>query len=464
LILAQSIDTDSADAMILALKRWVGQSSLTNPQTSSPSDFLTQYWLIALAAIFVFGLLAQGPRRFLVGLFQRSEFEAILKSGLVRLRSRLLVPLAMFGLLLTSWSTSQLLQYRSTANFDALQLTLRGKTVTAYSLEQGVMTAITPLRDLISLADAWPLVAAGLFCGFRYASMAQWIPNSIKTRLQFRAQFYNQIFWIVSSIWLVYRLVVGVSGDGGLPLYSGAWFEIVLEPITMVLIDATLLAWVIVEIRDSLTSDTERLAPNFESIFELFPSIVLVSILLAPARIFSHLVWLTWNTALENIDGSQMPVQIVQKVIWALSWGLIDLQTMAAPLAILAGAVAFGRGSVRQTLGVLWRTLRAKGSLYFQITVAMGVLGFFTTSSTTMLMLAHPAEPWVLMAADFYSHMLSLGVGLWYLSCLIELCSTFVKSETELTTEKSMYSDKARFAIETEADQLEPVSDSNASS
>ncbi len=426
MILAQSIDTDSTDAVILALKRWVGQITLTNPQTTSTADYLARYWLIALAAIFLAALAVQGPKRFFAGLFRKSEFDHTLRSGLRRLRARLLVPMAMLGLVLCSWSTSQLLQYGKTSNLDALQLSLRGKTITAFALEQGSLTAITPLRDLFGLADIWPMVAAGLFCGFRYASQAQWIPHSLKSRSQVRAHFLAQCFWIVASVWLVYRLVLGVSGDGGLPLHSGAWFEVVLEPLTMLLIDSVLLAWVIVELRDSLTASSERLAPNAEGLFDLFPAIIAVSLLLAPARVFSHVVWLSWNSALENMgDSAQLPAQVVQYVVWGLSWGLIDLQVFAAPLAILAGAVAYSSGSVRGTVGVAWRTMRERGSLYFLVTLVMGTFAFLSTSALTALMLSHPSEPWVLMAADFYSHLASLAIGLWYLSCLVEMAEPF---------------------------------------
>lgn len=464
MILAQTIDTDSTDAMILALKRWVGQGTLTTPRTTSATDLLARYWLFVLVAIVLIVLLIQGPGRFFAGLLRKSEFETTLKMGLRRLRARLLVPMAMFGLVLCSWSTSQLLQYGMTANLDSLMLTLRGKTVSSFALEQGILAALTPLRDLINLADIWPMVAAGLFFAFRYSSQAQWIPNSIKTRSQVRAQLLVQFFWIVASVWLVYRLVLGVSGDGGLPLHSGAWFEIVVEPITMILIDATLLAWVIVELRDSLEKGSDQLAPDAEAVFGLFPAILLIAILLAPARVFAHVVWLTWNSVLETMgDSAELPARAVEWVVWALSWGLIDLQIVVAPLAILAGAVAFGGGSIRSTLGIAWRTLRQRGSQYFLITLAFMAFAFLSSSAMTVLMLYHPAEPWVLMAADFYAHLASLGLGLWYLSCLIELAAPFAKIETVETAEQAVPEAPLEDPIdELRIDQSEPAAESNA--
>lgn len=426
MILAQTIDADSADAMILSLKRWVGQGTLTTPRATSSVDLLASYWLILLAAMIVSLALIQGPRRFFGGLLRRSELETTLGMGLRRLRDRLVLPMALFGLVLCSWSTSQLLQYGATVNFDALVLTLRGKTSTTFALEQGILSALTLLRDLVNLADIWPMVAASLFFAFRYSSQAQWVPNSTKTRSQKRAQLLVQIYWIVSSVWLVYRLVLGVSGDGGLPLHSGAWFEVMIEPLTMLFLDSTLLAWVVVELRDSTAKRNDRLAPDTQSVFDLFPAIFVVCIVLAPARIFSHVVWLTWNSVLEMLgDSAQLSGQTVEWVIWALSWGLIDLQIVAVPLAILSGAVAFGGGSIGSTLGVAWRSLRDRGSLYFLVTLVFAAFSFLSSSALTVLMLSHPAEPWVLMAADFYAHLASLGLGLWYLSCLIELAAPF---------------------------------------
>jgi hypothetical protein len=424
LIIAQSVNTDSADAMLLALKRWVGQGTLTSPDTASAFDSLVRYWLFALCAIALAGIVAQGPKRFFLGLTRWSDFKALLGMGLVRLRSRLVVPMALAGFVLCSWTTSQLLQYDSVANLDALQLSLRGKTIAMFGLEQGVLTALTPLRDLLALADVWPLAAAGLFFGFRYTSQAQWVPRSVKTSEQIRAQTLAQIFWVVVAVWLVYRIVVGVSGEGGLPLHSGAWFEVALEPATMLLIDSVLAAWVVVELRDSLMSDSDSLGPDPVKIFSLFPAMIFVCFLLAPGRYFAHVVWLAWNSFVDQAaqSGAVAP-DILSGVIWALSWGIVDIQVIAMPFALLAGAAAFGGGSIGRVLRIAWRTLRGDASLYFATTIAMGTFGLMSTSLLTSLMLSHPSEPWVLMAADFYCHLASLAIGLWYLCCLIELCS-----------------------------------------
>ena len=422
MIIAQSTNTASADAMLLALKRWVAGATLTSPDTVPSPDFQSRFWLLGLLLMIAISLIAQGPRRFFTGLLEWSTVRQVIHLSFRRLRFRPLVPVVLGGMWLVSWSTTQLLQYDSRSGSDNLQMSLRTKTLSAFSLEQGVLAALTPLRDLSNLADCWPLVAAGIFLAFQYNSNLQWIPRSSMSSPMQSSSFWTQVFWIIGCLWLVYRTVIGVSGDDGLPLNTGAYIEVVLEPAIMLIIDSFLLAWVVTEIRDSTVAQSDQMLPDFEKVANLAPAIFLVNFLIVPGRYFAHALWLVWNSLVDytSVAGSASST-IVNYVIWGLSWGILDMQANAFPCIVLAGSVAWSQGSIRQILRVALRMFRNHGASILLMVVFFGLINVISAALITTLILSHPVEPWVFLAAASYCHFATLFTGLLTLSGLIEL-------------------------------------------
>ena len=420
MIIAQT--TNSADAMLLALKRWVGGGTLTSPDAVASPDFQARFWLLGLLLMLLAGLLRQGPRAVFVGLFDWSEARRLVGLGLRRLKQRPVVPLALGGFLLLSWTTIQLIHYADPLGVDNLQKSLRTKTLPVLSLEQGLLAALTPLRDLTNLADCWPLVAAAALIAFYFTSKLQWVPQSTMHRGLKNAQLWAQFFWIAASVWLFYRMVVGGSSEGGLPLNSGAYIEILLEPLFMLVIDAVLLSWILTELRDAPFTDNDTLLPNVEHVLNLLPGLILVNFLIVPGRYFAHGLWLVWNSVVDLIaTNGVVPPAVVQYVVWGLSWGILDMQAIAFPLMILTGAAAWGRGSIRETFRIASRMLARGASTIFLITLFCGLLNLISTALISTLILSHPTEPWVLMSADSYCHYASLYIGLSLVSCFVQM-------------------------------------------
>jgi len=420
LIIAQT--TNSADAMLLALKRWVGGGTLTSPDAVASPDFQARFWLLGLLLMILAGLLLQGPRAFLVGLFEWSAVRRLIRQGMRRLKQRPVVPLALGGFVLVSWTTIQLLHYADPLGVDNLQKSLRTKTLPVMSLEQGLLAALTPLRDLTNLADCWPLVAAAAVIAFHFTSKLQWVPQSTMHRGLRNAQLWAQFFWIAASIWLFYRMVLGGASEGGLPLNSGAYIEILVEPLFMLLIDAVLLSWILTELRDAPFSDNDTLLPNIEQVLSLLPGLVLVNFMVVPGRYFAHGLWLVWNSVVDLIaTNGVVPPAIVEYVVWGLSWGILDLQAIAFAFLVLTGAAAWGRGSVKETFSIARRMFKRHGATLFLITLFCGLLNLISTALISTLILSHPTEPWVLMSADSYCHYASLYIGLVLVACYVQL-------------------------------------------
>ncbi len=421
MILAQSTSYSSTDSMLLSVRRWIGQSTLSHPSPVSSGEFHSSYWLFALLILMILGLIFQGPGRFLSGLLNWSLASAAVKSGLKRLRERLVLPLALVGLLLGSWTTLQFLNYSSPTGVSDLQLAIRTKTIPVLSLELGFLAALVPFRDLTSLADAWPMVLAATILSFHYSNKMQFVPRSVSTPDENRARFYSQLFMILGSIWLVYRLVVGFNGDGGgLPLYSGIFIDAIIEPFFMLFMDCVLFAWILTELRDAPKLDSTEIAPRLPDVIGLLPAVMVVNFILMPARYIAHGIWIFWDS-LSGTSFSQSSeyATMTNYFIWILGEGLIYMQLIAFPCILLAGGCL--SGSVRQSFKISRLLLRDHAATILLILIFQGFLNIVGVALINSLVLSHPTESWVLLAADSYSHYFTLFTGLLLLATMINL-------------------------------------------
>lgn len=410
--------------MFLTLRQWVGHATLSSPEVVGRTDFHSLTWLVSLSLLAVLCLVFQGPRRFLVGLIAWSEFRSVFRAAITRIRKRLLVPLVLMGCLLLSWTTSQLIGHASPSGLEDLQLSLRTKTVPTFSLEQGFLAALIPLRDLTNLADVWFLVLIATLSAFYFTNAMQWIPESTMSMPQKKAYYRSHTFWIAAAFWLIYRIIVGVASEGGLPLITGAFFEIILEPIVMLFIDSMILSWVIVDLRDAETLDPLDIKPRMPEIASLMPAIFVVQIAVVPARYAAHFVWTLWNNLLQVLTtNSSYYSMIVNYFIWFLGDGMIYLQMIALPFVIMTGAVAYSQGSIKTLLRTTIAIMRYSGSTVLMLVGLTGLLDLVGVWGFNMLLLSHPAESWVLAASDSYAHYLTLLSGLVLISALIELAA-----------------------------------------
>lgn len=420
MILAQTGNYSSTDSTLLTVKRWIGQSTLSHPNPVNSVDFHAKYWLAALAFFVLLGLLYQGPRRFLSGLSKWSVASAVIRSGINRLKDRMVLPLALVGLLLTSWTTTQFINYSDANGTSDLALSLRTKTIPVFSLELGFLSALVPMRDLTNLADVWPIVMAASVISFYFLNKMQFMPRSVADSKENRARSLSQVFWVLSAIWLIYRLVVGTSAEGGLPLQTGAFVDALLEPGLMLFLDSILLAWVITEIRDSSRLEQTDLSPRVPEVFALLPAVSAVNFLLVPSRYMAHFIWILWNSiATTSMAGTAFFVEATTYFIWAVSEGLILLQILAYPMIVLLGACL--NGSLRDTRKIAAQILRNHAATVFLILVFIGVIDVAGVAIINSTVLSHPRESWVLLAADSYSHYYTLFSGLLLLAALIEI-------------------------------------------
>lgn len=410
--------------MFLTIRRWVGHSTLSSPDLVGRGDYHATSWLLGLMLLMMAAIIVQGPSRFLSGIISWPSFQKLMRSSLARLRKRPIVPLVLIGCLLLSWTTSQIFSYSGPGGLDDLQLTLRTKTLWTYSLEQGFLSAIIPLRDLANLADNWVIVLIATVSAFYYTNSMQWVPVSTMSAAQRQAYIKSQYFWFAGGFWLIYRIIVGAASEGGLPLISGVFFETVVEPAVMIGIDAMILAWVVVELRDSQTLEPLDMKPRMSEIVQLLPAILLVNILVLPARYFVHIVWILWNNLLQTVNLKSIYYnQAVESFVWFLGDGFIYLQVVAFPLILVSGAVAFSSGSIRKMMKLVVGMLRFGGDKIVLLAGCLGMVNLAGVTALNLLLISHPQEPWVLIASDSYCHYFTFLTGMILMSGLIEIAS-----------------------------------------
>src|SRR5204862_500087 len=93
----------------------------------------------------------------------------------------------------------------------------------------------------------------------------------------------------------------------------------------------------------------------------------------------------------------------------------------ALAFAGLVGAAAWSRGRAGVALRTYGRMLRSDGGRIVAVLGLGGLTCGGLSALAYMLVLALPQQPWVLTAADSYSHYATLPVGLAIAAALVEL-------------------------------------------
>ncbi len=212
-------------------------------------------------------------------------------------------------------------------------------------------------------------------------------------------------------------MVSRAAGYVALPMGGCLIVEAVLIPITMLVVDGLLLAWLLVELRNAgLDAAGEGRLDSLQAI-ALMPGAALACAVALPARYMAAFVFL----AQAHLPTSIYSTSLGDYIRWQLGWGLTDLQVGALLAVGLVGVVAWTRGRLGEALSGYGRLLAAEGGhLVVALTMA-AVAATALSAAAYAIVLLLPVQSWVLGAADAYGHFATLPVGLWTLAALIEL-------------------------------------------
>ncbi len=325
------------------------------------------------------------------------------------------------GATVVAWTMSQSLRFNDAQGREDLVFLTKARSVGELALEQGVLAALTPVRDLFGLGDnvlLLVLVTAVLFRALTERADRPRVaaPGGDRGRVAAGSRWTNLI-WGATSLYLLYRLATRVAGTADLPLGGYLIIEAPVMPILMVVSDAAMLAWILVELRNVSLGDGGNDTLDPLAVVGLMPGAILACLLAVPGRYLVTAILLGHFFMPSTIGGTALGALFR----WQLSWGLADVQGAALTTLGLAGAVAWSRGTASSAVRSYFRLLAALGGHLVVLVALAGLAAGGGAALAYLLVLSLPASPWVLAAADGYAHYATLPVGLLLLAALVEL-------------------------------------------
>lgn len=399
----------------VALRRWFAGLTLSPNALNDQSAKLAL--LFGFAALLLLAILMQGPWHALRQFLDIPGHFKVVAAALSRFRRAGRLVAALLGASVISWTTWQSLRYSDERRLTDLAALLKAMSTTDLALEQGLRAALTPLRDLLALADPLILLAIASFIVFKLSAdrfSGVFAPTQLEPRILPR---WTPIVWSAAWAYLLYRAACSIWEPDGLPLTRLLGIDALLVPPLALSCDGMLLAWVLSETRKAFSDAPDAtLAESAANSLPLWPASVIACALVFPARWISLTAWL----ALPYIP-QPSPPPVLNSLIWILRGpGLVWLQACALPLIPVVGAAAWAT-SLRDLAHTFLKLFRAQGGRLVAVILGCSVASAALSTLVYTILLQLPPQPWLLAAADSYAHYASLLVGLLLVVTLVEL-------------------------------------------
>lgn len=407
---------DPDAAPLLALRRWYSHLSLTSPE-SAPSSHALWAWVLGLLTLLVIAVIAQGPVKALGQLVDIPGHFRLIGSALSRFRRAGRPVALLLGTAVLSWTITQFFSYNKSDRLDDLNIFTRSKSLGELAFDQGTLAALTPLRDVAALGDILILLVGATVLVFKL-SADRWGTSEDSVIGDHRGELpsWTTLCWGATWLYAMYRFASLVVDTAGLPLGGCFIVEAAVIPFLMLVSDALLLSWLLVELRNAGLGAPPDDRIDVRGAVALLPASAVACLGAMPARYALSGVWLL----LQHMPGAgSFPA--VTSVI--RGWGLVNLQGAAVVTMGSAAVVAWGSGRVMEVLGDYFGLLRAEGGRLVALLALMGLIAGTGAGVVYVVVLSLPAQPWVLAAADSYAHFFTLPVGLVGLAALVELGS-----------------------------------------
>ena len=413
----------------LALRRWFASLTLSPPAIHA-GTLPEAIWLGlgALGLLLLVVMVVQGPRLALGQLVDLRGHLQLWDAAVGRVRRSIRLIIVVVGVSVVSWTVAQGLRYADLTGRDDLALLLKDRRVVDVVWAQGALAALTPIRDVVGLGMMSLMLLGATFVLFQYSTF-RWSAIRPAPEIRARVTFWATVGWGSTAFYAIDRFVgLVATGQSDRP-YGGCFgLGAVGVPALMALADGVMVAWVLVELRHGGTQrsgggteETDRL--DVTGVVLALPAAIIGCVLTMPAR------YIATGVAL----GSEyLPVSVLAKpdvvafLRWELSWGLMVWQAVGLMFLGWLGVAAWSRGRRWETIRGFGRLLAHDGGRVV-VVLALGALTAGVLSGLAYaLILALPAAPWVLSAADSYAHYATIPVGLVTLAALVELAGRSV--------------------------------------
>jgi hypothetical protein len=386
-----------------------------------PSLYGLWAWLLGTAALLILAASVQGPGRALRQVFDLGGLVRLVSAAFDRLRRAGRMVAVTIGATVFGWTVSQTLRFNDAQGRDDLLLLTKARSLGELALEQGVLAGLTPLRDLLGLGDNVLLLL--LVTAVLFRALTERLDRPLAGAAagggghRRGSPRGGNLIWGATALYLMYRLATRIAGTADLPATFCLFIEAPVVPLLMVLSDAVLLAWILVELRSVSLGDVGSDALEPLAAVDLVPGAMLACLLAMPGRYLATAILLCHFFLPDTIAATPLGALLR----WQLSWGLADIQGAALVALGLAGALAWSRGTAAGAVRGYVRLLAAEGGHLVALLVLASLAAGTGAALAYLLVLALPASTWVLGAADSYAHYATLPVGLVLLAALVEL-------------------------------------------
>ena len=399
-----------ADALaLLALRRWFASLTLSSPE-ATPRPWGACAWLLGLLVLWLVAAAAQGPVRALRQALDVPGLSRLLAAAVARLRGSGRVVAVLVGATVLSWTAGEAISFANQDRLAELVLLRKAKGLGELAFDQGALAALLPWRDVFGLGDVLVLTLAATAAAFRLSADRGGEVASSKGAPAGHPAAGATFWWCATGLYAAFRVVMQLSGGGGLLLGGCLVVEVAGVPLLMLLADGLLLGWVLAELRAAGLPEGSGAAEAIT----LAPGATLACLLALPARYLAAFVWLLWP---------YLPAELARPLlgVFLRGWGLVAVQAAAPALVGLAGVVAWTGGRPGAAIRGYGRLLRAEGGRLVALLGAAGLVAGVLSAAAYLILLSLPAQAWVLAAADSYAHYATLPVGLLTVSALVEL-------------------------------------------
>lgn len=408
--------SNTAAMRALALRRWCASLTLSSSEARPNFDPLWA-WLAGLAVLLLLAMLFQGPGRALRQIFDIPGHYRLLLEATGRLRRAGRLITVAIGVTVLSWTGSQSLAYSLEQGKTDVLLLTRSRGPMELAFEQGVLAGLTPLRDLAGLASNLPILILATALLFRGTAESWGVVPLPGQPMKPKLSGWATAGWICGSLYVLYRMVALASGSWELPLGGCLVVEAVVIPAVMMLADGMILAWILTELRESGHDREGGSQFDLRAPVGLMPGAAMACLFTLPSRYLATSLLLASLYFPASVSASPFG----SYARWQLGHGLVVLQAMALAVTGLVGAAAWTRGGLGESWRVYARLLRSQGARLVVTFGLAGILAAFLSGLAYLVVLAFPASTWILAAADGYAHYVTLPVGLWTASVLVEL-------------------------------------------
>ncbi|MDX2038891.1 MAG: hypothetical protein SFX72_19755 [Isosphaeraceae bacterium] len=378
-------------------------------------------FLVALGILFLVVLGLQGPRKLFSQLIDFGGHRAAFRRGMAIWRRSGWVLGVSLASTVVAWSTNQALLFMRPEGREDLAVLLKGSTLSQAALENGILAGVVPLRDVVQLGSIIPLLFLGAFIVFQHGSNNNSRIDQFRGRAHPSSGAWMTAAWLILALHGIYRCVCLIYLAGELPLGFGVVFEILLVPAVMLLSDALVLGWVLIGFRNATLAETDEVRFDFEEWLRILPAVATTCFFLLPSRYLSAFVTLSFSYVIAAWGTTTAtPATVLTALRWALGPGIVAIQVLTLPALAAIGSSVWSKGSIRDMVRGSTSVLRGQGGRIVVAVALIGGLSAAGSSLTYFLLFAMPPQTWLLNAADSYSHLLTLPLGLMLTSLLVD--------------------------------------------